>query len=143
MHILSAQSHTISVKKNFILCGLAGWCMEVLWTGLGSIVSRDPKLTCRTSMWMFAIYGLASFLAPISKRLKGKSTFCRGGLYTLLIFATEYTTGAVLKKFHCCPWDYSGQPGNIQGLINLCYAPLWFCVGLFFEKFLSVIPGEK
>ena len=88
--------------------------MEVLWTGLGSIVSRDPKLTCRASVWMFPIYGLAAFLSPISRRLNGKNTFFRGGLYTLLIFATEYTTGAVLKKFQLpmglqrtackCPW---------------------------------------
>lgn len=131
------------MKKNFILCGLAGWCMEVLWTGLGSIVSRDPKLTCRTSVWMFPIYGMAAFLAPISQRLKDKSTLIRGGLYTVLIFVTEYTTGAILKKFKRCPWDYTGQPANIQGLINLCYTPLWFGAGLFFERFLTVIPGEK
>lgn len=131
------------MKKNFILCGLAGWCMEVLWTGLGSIVSRDPKLTCRTSVWMFPIYGMAAFLAPISQRLKDKSTLIRGGLYTVLIFVTEYTTGAILKKFKRCPWDYTGQPANIQGLINLCYTPLWFSAGLFFERFLTVIPGEK
>ena len=88
------------MKKNFILCGLAGWCMEVLWTGLGSIVSRDPKLTCRTSVWMFPIYGLAAFLGPIGRRLKDRNLLCRGGLYTLLIFVTEYTSGAILKKFH-------------------------------------------
>lgn len=134
---MSTLRHNISMKKNFILCGLAGWCMEVLWTGLGSIVSRDPKLTCRTSVWMFPIYGLAAFLSPISRRLNGKNTFFRGGLYTLLIFATEYTTGAVLKKFHRCPWDYSEQPANVHGLINLCYTPLWFGAGLFFEKMLS------
>ena len=131
------------MKKNFILCGLAGWCMEVLWTGLGSIVSRDPKLTCRTSVWMFPIYGMAAFLSPISKRMTGKKTIFRGGMYTLLIFATEYATGAVLKKFHRCPWDYSKQPANIHGLINLFYTPLWFGAGLFFEKLLSLIPEEK
>ena len=117
--------------------------MEVLWTGLGSIVSRAPKLICRTSMWMFPIYGMAAFFKPISRRLMEKSALLRGGLYTLLIFTTEYTTGSILKKFHRCPWDYSGQPANVHGLINLCYAPLWFGAGLFFEHFLTVIPGEK
>ncbi|MDY4833650.1 putative ABC transporter permease [Frisingicoccus sp.] len=142
MYILSTCCHNISMKKNFILCGLAGWCMEVLWTGLGSIVSRDPKLTCRTSVWMFPIYGLAAFLEPIGRRLKDRNLLCRGGLYTLLIFVTEYTSGTILKKFHRCPWDYSGQPANIRGLINLCYTPLWFCAGLFFEKILS-LSGKK
>ena len=107
------------------------------------MVSRDPKLTGQTSVCMFPFYGLASFLGPISQRLKDKSMVIRGGLYTLLIFVTEYTTGAILKKFHRCPWDYSGQPANIRGLINLCYTPLWFTAGLFFERMLTVIPGEK
>lgn len=92
---------------------------------------------------MFPIYGLAAFLAPISQRLKGKNIIYRGGLYTLLIFATEYTTGAVLKKFHRCPWDYTGQPANIKGLINLCYTPIWFGTGLFFEHIVNAYPGKK
>ena len=94
-------------------------------------------------MWMFPIYGFAAFLAPIGKRLGGYCAFIRGCIYMLLIYATEFTSGAILKKFHRCPWDYSGQPANIHGLINLCYAPLWFGAGLFFEYFLTVIPGEK
>lgn len=111
--------------------------MEVLWTGLGSIVSRDLKLTCKTSMWMFPIYGLASFIRPISEHVKGKNFFFRGGLYTLCIFATEFATGAILKKYDRCPWDYSKRPLNIKGLINLSYAPLWFLAGLFYENLLT------
>lgn len=117
--------------------------MEVLWTGLGSIVSRDPKLTCRTSIWMFPIYGLAAFLLPLSRLLNGKKILYRGGLYTLLIFATGYTTGAILKKFNRCPWDYSKEPANIHGLVNLYYTPLWFGAGLFFEKFLAFTSEEN
>ena len=57
--------------KNFIKCGVYGWGFECLWTGLHSIVSREnKKLTCRTSMWMFPIYGMASLIQPIHKLLK-------------------------------------------------------------------------
>ena len=94
-------------------------------------------------MWMFPIYGLAALFKPISQRLKNQSALLRGGLYTLLIFVTEYASGSILKKLKRCPWDYTGQPANVRGLINLCYTPLWFGAGLFFEHFLSVIPGEK
>lgn len=125
------------MKKSFILCGLTGWCMEVLWTGTHAIMSRDPKLTCKTSVWMFPIYGMAALLSPICQRLKGKNIFLRGGIYTLCIFATEYTTGSVLKKYDVCPWDYSSHPANINGIIDLSYAPLWFGAGLFFEKLLE------
>ena len=75
--------------------------MEVLWTGLHSIMSRDPKLTCKTSVWMFPIYGMAAlffFYAPSADIYKGKNFMLRGGIYTLCIFATEFTTGSILKN---------------------------------------------
>lgn len=135
-NIICPYRHNISMKKNFILCGLTGWCMEVLWTGIGSVMARDPKLTCRTSMLMFPIYGMASLLTPLCRQLSGKNIFLRGGVYTICIFAAEYAAGAVLKKHHRCPWDYSKKPANINGLITFSYTPLWFCAGLFFEKLL-------
>ncbi len=124
------------IHKNFLLCGLSGWCMEVMWTGINSIVTKDPALKCNTSVWMFPIYGLAAFISPISKLLSGKNTLFRGGVYMACIFATEYSTGSVLKKFGVCPWDYSKAKLNVHGLIRFDYAPLWFLAGLFFEKLL-------
>ena len=50
------------MKRNFLRCGMAGWCMEILWTGLHSFRVRDPKLTGHSSLWMFPIYGCAAFL---------------------------------------------------------------------------------
>ena len=117
--------------------------MEVLWTGTHAIMSRDPKLTCKTSVWMFPIYGMASLLSPISHRLKGKNILLRGSIYTLCIFATEYTTGTLLKKFGVCPWDYGHSRASINGIINLAYTPLWFCAGLFFERLLKQEQGYE
>lgn len=111
--------------------------MEILFTGLHSLKNENPKLTGNTSIWMFPIYGMASFLSPVCKLLKGKSLVLRGGVYTCCIFAGEYLTGSFLRKYNACPWDYSGAPLNIKGLIRLDYAPLWFGAGLFFEKILS------
>ena len=90
----------------------------------------------RISIWMFPIYGMASFLSPICKRLKGKSLVLRGGVYTCCIFIGEYITGSFLRKFEACPWDYSEARLNVNGLIRLDYAPLWFGAGLLFEKIL-------
>lgn len=124
--------------KNFIKCGIYGWGFECLWTGLHSILSHDnKKLTCRTSMWMFPIYGMASFIKPMSELLKNRNVVLRGMVYTTCIFVTEYTTGKLLKKNHCCPWDYSDSKVNIEGLVRLDYAPLWFVVGLIYEKLLK------
>ena len=43
------------MKKSFLLCGLAGWCIEVLWTGLHSALSGELTMTGKTSLLMFPI----------------------------------------------------------------------------------------
>lgn len=139
---LCKLAHNTFMKKNmitnFFLCGLTGWCMECFWTGLHSIIGHeDKKLTCNTSVWMFPIYGMAAFLSPISRLLKNTNTFIRGGVYTFCIFLAEYGTGKLLKKHNACPWDYSASKLNYKGLIRLDYAPVWFIVGLFYEKLIG------
>lgn len=133
--------NTIVMKKNivtnFMLCGFIGWCMECFWTGLGSFTKKDRQLTCNTSIWMFPIYGLAAFVAPISKLLKNKCTLVRGGVYTFCIFVAEYSSGCILKRHKACPWDYSKAKLNYKGVIRLDFAPLWFLVGLLYEKILK------
>ena len=123
---------------NFLICGLCGWCMECFWTGLGSLRSRtDKTLSCHTSIWMFPIYGMAACLNPICNKLKNRNALLRGGVYALLIFAAEYTSGVCLKKYGACPWDYSKAKYNYKGVIRLDYAPAWFLAGLFFEQVLN------
>lgn len=112
--------------------------MECFWTGLHSVMShKDKALFCRTSVWMFPIYGMAACLNPICKKLKDKSALLRGGVYTLCIFIAEFSSGKLLKKFGACPWDYSKAKMNYKGVIRFDYAPAWFLAGLFFEKLLN------
>jgi Predicted membrane protein len=127
----------ISMKNKFIICGLIGWCMEIFWTGFESFKRRELKLVGQSSFWMFPIYGMAALLTPISRILKDKNLFVRGGIYSLGIFAVEYITGSLLKKHDCCPWDYSKSKFNINGVIRLDYFPVWFVAGLLFEKILK------
>lgn len=131
------------MKKNigadFLLCGFCGWCMECLWTGLSSVLHhKDRELSCRTSVWMFPIYGMAALFGPIGRKLGGLPAVIRGSIYTCMIYLTEYTTGSLLKKHHACPWDYSRSRFHYKGLIRFDYAPAWFLVGLFYERLLLV-----
>jgi uncharacterized membrane protein len=32
------------------------------------------------------------------------------------------------------PWDYTGTPLAVAGVIRLDYAPAWFVAGLLFER---------
>lgn len=125
--------------KNFFKCGLTGWCMEIIFTSIGSFLKHDFRLKGVTSIWMFPIYGLAFIIAPISKLLKSFPTWFRGLTYMSMIFSTEYLSGRFLDKHHICPWDYSDSKWNIDHVIRLDYAPYWFGAGLLFEKLVKPV----
>ena len=127
---------------NFLICGLTGWCMEILFTAFHSFRQRDLTLKGNTSLWMFPIYGCASALSPIMRLLRKKALFLRGLTYMSLIFSAEYLTGRLLEKRQLCPWNYSRSRWNIKNLIRLDYAPFWFGAGLLFEKMLKE-PAEN
>lgn len=120
----------------FIKCGLIGWGLEIFWTGLGSLFQGDGKLTGRSSLWMFPIYGLAAAIIPCYQMIKPLNILFRGFVYMLCIFAVEYVSGSVLKHFRLCPWDYSGCRFQVNGVIRLDYAPVWYATGLIFEWLL-------
>ena len=132
------------IPMNFIKCGITGWCLEVLFTSVESIMAHDWRLMGRTSLLMFPIYGCGALLAPIGRMmdrwigeypLRSTDRMIRHGmLYMVLIFAAEYISGMWLRARGICPWDYSGSQSSINGVIRLDFAPLWFGTGLLFEQ---------
>ena len=122
--------------RNFIHCGLLGWCLEILFTAFHSFRRRNFTLSGVTSLWMFPIYGLAALLAPVSRLLKGRNFLFRGFVYTGIIFSGEFISGILLRKKGLCPWDYERSRWNICNVIRLDYAPCWFFAGLLFERLL-------
>lgn len=126
---------------DFVKCGLLGWGFEILYTSLGSLQRRDYKLTGKTSLWMFPIYGSACLLAPVSKLLHKKSTAVRGSVYALLIFMGEFISGSLLSKKELCPWNYERSRWHIRKVVRPDYFPFWFLAGLLYEKLLS--PKQK
>ncbi len=123
-------------RKHFILCGLTGWCMELLFTSLGTIMQGDFRLIGQTSIWMFPIYGMAAFIYPVYQIIKRWPTICRCFLYSICILGGEFISGSLLNFFSVCPWDYTDSPYNINGIIRLDYIPYWMAAGLVFERLL-------
>lgn len=135
------------MTANFIKCGVAGWCLEVVFTSVESIMAQDWRLMGKTSLLMFPIYGMGALLGPVGKGIDRWLTFTpeaslspkdqimrHGMIYMVLIFTAEYFSGAWLRSRGMCPWDYTGRHTNINGLIRLDFAPLWFGAGLLFEQ---------
>ena len=123
----------------FFIYGLLGWCFEIVWTSVTEKVrgaQHDWRLAGHTYLWMFPIYGLLAPLGePIHNALRSHVWVVRGLVYLLGIWAVEFATGWLLRKLTGkCPWDYSHLRGNVQGIIALEYAPVWFLFGLGFER---------
>ena len=123
--------------RNFLICGLTGWCMEILFTSAGSLARHDGRLIGQTSLWMFPIYGMGFLFLPLARLLKHQKFWLRGLVYTILIFTTEYITGIWLTRRNLCPWNYSHARWNVHSVIRLDYAPGWFLLGLLYENMLK------
>lgn len=110
--------------------------MEIIWTGLGALFMGNWQLPGFTYLWMFPIYGLAVFFEPLHNYIRPLPLFVRGLFWTFAIFTVEYLTGWLLAEIlGRCPWDYTGTtPYHINGFIRLDYFPVWFVVGLIFER---------
>lgn len=135
------------MKIHYIIYGLCGLCMEILWTGIGSLTKGDLTLSGYSSIWMFLIYGMFVFIEPLHEKIRDKPLILRGGVYTILIFSGEFISGILLKTIlGKCPWNYGTSRYSILGIITLKYIPVWFALGLLFEifhDFLADISASK
>lgn len=119
----------------FTIYGLLGWCLEIIWTGVGSLISGNYLLYSFTYMWMFLIYGMGIFFEPIHNKIRNWNILLRGGIWVLIIFAVEYFFGwSLAKTIGHCPWNYGNGPLSINGYIRLDFIIPWFFTGLLFEK---------
>lgn len=128
--------HIKGMMKKFMIFGVFGWCAEILWTGVCSLLAGDAALTAKTYLWMFPIYGLAGLSMPLFLLLRRCCPLWqRIGVYVLAIFAVEFATGWLLSLLTgACPWDYGEGAFSVMGFIRLDYAPLWAVLGLSFER---------
>ena len=123
--------------KSFLKCGITGWCLEIIYTALGSLRRRRFSLKGTTSLWMFPIYGSAGLLTPLFRLLTNFPAYVRGSIYAVCIFTAEYLSGRFLTKRELCPWSYENCRWRIRDVIRLDFFPNWFFTGLLFEKLLS------
>lgn len=107
-----------------------------MWTGLGALLRGNLNMPGFSYLWMFPIYGSAVILEPVHEHIRVLPWYIRGIIWMMVIFSIEYVSGWLIRQsIGTVPWDYSGSsPYALSGLIRLDYAPVWFGVGLLFEK---------
>lgn len=128
----------------FILYGLLGIAIEVIWTALyEKLFEHKPgwDLKGTTYVWMMPVYGLTVVLyEPVYHAIDELGWMWRGLIYAIGILVVEYVVGFVLRKIDRCPWDYTDATRfQIHGLIRLDYAPLWFALGLALEPISDLL----
>ena len=104
--VLFANTTNMMIK-NFFKCGIAGWCMEVVWTSIMGIKNHDRNMIGKTSIWMFPIYGLGTVIKPLSSKLRKFNMIFRGFIYMAGIYFVEFISGTILQRNNCCPWNYN------------------------------------
>ena len=136
--------------QRFVAYGLAGWCSEILSTGIRSR-GRDAnwRLTGHTYLWMLPVYGVAAVAfepAYDAARAAGWPWWQRAAAWTAGIYTVEAASGEVLRAVTGeVPWDYSRARGrkpvpmNWRGLVRPAYAPVWFVVGLGMEQLKDLL----
>lgn len=129
--------------KRYFLYGVIGWSMEIVWTGIYSLVNGDLALEAYTSLWMFFIYGSAVLLEPLHDIIRNWNVILRGIIWVVIIWGIEYSTGKLLLGIlDVYPWQYFGEFA-IEGIVRLDYAPAWFIAGLLFERMHATLDKLK
>lgn len=130
--------------KHLFICGVTGWCMEIIFTSAGSLIfSHDYTLMGHTSILMFPIYATAAFILPLYQKISFFPIWLRASFYAILIFMVEFSSGMLLKSLGICPWNYEHAAWNLAGVIRLDYFIFWCIAGVIFEKILCYCSANE
>lgn len=88
------------VFVRFVLYGLTGWCVELVYTAIiDSYHKKDWNLTGKTYLWMFFVYGSAVFLfEPVHELILNFPIILRFIIWSLGITGIEFISGFLIKK---------------------------------------------
>lgn len=126
-----------------IVYAFTGWCIELLFTGLSSLLLSDPKLTGFSYLWMLPVWGfgvyILEYLTDFFDRVD-LNIRLRIIVFMLLCFGYEYICGYAIKLIAgVVPWDYTQTTWNVHAMIRLDYAPLWALTGIFLEPYIRLV----
>ncbi len=126
----------------FFAFGCVGITTEIFFTAISTVVesmlNNEPiswRLLGFSYIWMFPIYGLIAFFAPIVFRFLLKyPLLLRLFLAAIIIFVVEFISGFLLDQLTgSCPWEYK-YGFHIMGYIQLEYLPAWMLFVFIIEK---------
>lgn len=113
-----------------------GYFSEMLFTAI--ILDQNWTFQGVPAMLSLFSFGTCGFvLERLYLPMRGQ--YClltRCALYTLCAYLWQLSTGAVLRFFNACPWDYSEFRYNFLGLVTLEYFLFFFVGTLLLERMI-------
>jgi len=137
--------------QKFLLYGCIGIVVEVLFTGIYQLLSKNWKLTGHTYLWMFVPYGLTGLVMELVRASLDCPFYIKAFVYVPIIYGAEALSGYVilivtrfLQKLlgghgAVIPWNYGSHRWTLGGLINLKYFPFWFGLAMLFEPICCIL----
>lgn len=123
-----------------LVYGCLGLLVEVLFTGVMSVLRRDLRARAQTYLWMLPIYGVGGLVLEQLHRYLVWHPVALAVASVPIIYVLEFVSGWVLRlSIGQCPWDYGSARFAIRGLIRVDYAPFWLLLALAFYPLRSKI----
>lgn len=128
----------LSLACRMFLYALQGYFIEVTFTAICNLAETGSlELRGCSSIWSLMIYSITTismerinaFLKPLGWPLAAIAF-----VHMCCMYVCEFTSGCLLRTIGACSWDYGDFMFNVAGLVTLEYAPLWYLLGVIFEK---------
>lgn len=116
---------------------ILGWGIEVFWRRFFGLAKRWINPGFLSGPWL-PLYGFGSVFLYLMC-LSEPPLYVLAPLFLIILTGLEYLAGIIfISYFKIKLWDYSGNRGNIRGLICPFYSILWMALGVFF--YLVIYP---
>ena len=126
------------IEQRVLFYAMGGVFTEIIFTSLKSLYNhQDFMLHGNTQLWVTGLYAGGGLLFEQIQRRVGDAR-ARIAFYLGMIYFLEYCAGWVLRQILGeCPWHYH-EPGNIHGLIQIRYAPIWLLFAGIADKLILI-----
>lgn len=138
--------------QKFLLYGLLGMLIEVLFTGVSSLVGRNWKATGHTYLDMLPVYEATAIVLELVSEALPWPFWAKAFVYVPIIYGAEGLSGWAIKTFTgwlqrgfgghgggLILWDYGTSRWTPFGLINLKYAPWWLGLAMVFDPISTLL----
>ena len=132
-----------------LICGaflfsLGAMMVEVFFTGVqsGPSGSFQGHISLLMAILYWIVYVSSARLFRLLDRLKLKNRFLRAFALVFIIYAFEWSFGALCRAAGFMPWDYTGHGWATDfshGNITLYLAPFWYLYALIIEPAIRCV----